>query len=299
MRGREIRTGAGLEESRLNQDFIDALRKYGTPVLLIILIVTVGWVGWQRWQASKNAKRATAFVDLEAQMPRQDLSLGMMPRDVSPDVLVRVAEDHAGEGSAPLLARLAAGDQWLASAARGVQPGAELDPLTGELKRAEDALDAAGVTELLGKAKGQYDAVLSATEAVPGKAVLALRALFGLAGVAETAALTDATQWDVAKGLYDRAAGLAERSKFATIAEVARERGKSIDELKALPPLLAREQVQSYTKPEPVAPAVVPGGASGAAPDVGGPMIVAPAVPSGGGGGGGSVNPGGGAPANP
>ncbi|MCU0688904.1 MAG: hypothetical protein MUE97_04085, partial [Phycisphaerales bacterium] len=138
VRGREIRTGAGLEESRLNQDFIDALRKYGTPVLLIILIVTVSWLGWQRWQASKNAKRATAFVDLEAQMPQRDPSMFATPRDVSPDVLLRVAEDHTGEGSAPLLARLAAADQWLASAARGVQPGAELDPLTGALKRPED-----------------------------------------------------------------------------------------------------------------------------------------------------------------
>ena len=43
-RTRQITEGAGLEESRLNQDFVEFLKKWSTPLLLVIVAAVAAYV---------------------------------------------------------------------------------------------------------------------------------------------------------------------------------------------------------------------------------------------------------------
>lgn len=253
VRAREIRTGAGLEESRLNQDFIELLRKWGTPTLLVIVIASLAWIGYGRWQDAKNATRAAAFADVEAQ-----LEAASRGGEASPDVLLRLAEDHAGQGAAPLMARLAAAEVWVNAAGRGLAPGAQIAP-EGALKNQEDLLTAEQKADLLKKAQDQYDIVLRDTESDPAKGVFALRALFGMAAVAETRGVTEPAQWDEAKKIYERAGKLAESRGFSSIKTLADERLKSVDGLKNLTPILPKDKILSFTPDAPkIDPAALP-----------------------------------------
>lgn len=65
-RQQQVQVGAGLQESRLNTDFIDFLKKYGTYGLYAMLAVVLSYVGWQRWTMHKNNTRDQAFADLGA-----------------------------------------------------------------------------------------------------------------------------------------------------------------------------------------------------------------------------------------
>ncbi len=39
----QIKEGAGLEDSRINQEFVDFIRKWSTPVLLVAALITLGY----------------------------------------------------------------------------------------------------------------------------------------------------------------------------------------------------------------------------------------------------------------
>ena len=65
-RQRQIKEGAGLDESRVNQEFVEFLRVWLPWILGAIALVLGGWVGWQRWTQHKHQVIAQAFADYDA-----------------------------------------------------------------------------------------------------------------------------------------------------------------------------------------------------------------------------------------
>jgi predicted negative regulator of RcsB-dependent stress response len=248
-RQRQIKEGAGLDESRVNQEFVEFLRVWLPWILGAIAVVLGGWVGWQRWTQHKHQVIAQAFADYDAAVMPANSGLDL---DVS--LLIRLAEEHAGKASIPELSRLAAANQLMLSASKGIAPGAELDPATGNAKNATDLLTIERQRELVQQASGLYEQVLTSTRGVKGRELFAIQAMMGLAATSEGKG-----EWDKAKQYYTDAKGLAEASVYPKIALVAEERMKTIDELKGASPLLPKDLILSYSKPQATAPSGQPG----------------------------------------
>jgi hypothetical protein len=225
----QIETGAGLTESRLNRDFVDFLKKWSTPILLVIAAVVVGIWAFKQMREASRQKTVNAYTDLDVNLSQS----------VKPETMVQLATEHAGQGSVPHMARLAAADAWMMSAYRGLKPGAELEA-GGKVKDAADVLDDAGIKDALSKANEQYNLVANATAGDAGKIILNLRAKFGLAAVAETMG-----NWDAAKGYLNEAQKLAESGGFPDKAKLAQARLATIDELKNTPTLIDADKVKT------------------------------------------------------
>ncbi|XOV74239.1 MAG: hypothetical protein ACFHWZ_11765 [Phycisphaerales bacterium] len=100
---RQVEAGAGLQESRLNQDFIDLLKKYGTTVLLVLLVIMATYVGIQRYAQYQEDKTDQAFADLDNAAN-------------TPAVLLAVAEQWDGRASVWEIATIRAAKAYLDSA---------------------------------------------------------------------------------------------------------------------------------------------------------------------------------------
>jgi hypothetical protein len=248
VRAGEIRTGAGLEESRYNLEFIEFLRKWGPWVLIVLAGALLAWRFYGDYRKGQQADLAKAWAELDAALAPMRSA-----QDGSPDVLLRVASDHPTKGAVPLLARLGAADQWVLSASKGLLPGAQVDMATGAVKSADDILSTEKRDELLAKAKEQYQSVADASKGDPARTEFELRALFGLASVAETLG-----NWDQAKGHYEAAKALANARQFGIIEKLATERLADLEKLRSMPPLLPAEKVVSFNKPEPAPAPIAP-----------------------------------------
>ena len=74
-RQQQIKAGAGLEESRINQDLIDFLQKWGSWILMALAVAALAYAGLQwlerqrvekksLWRASSAASNAAAGVSI-------------------------------------------------------------------------------------------------------------------------------------------------------------------------------------------------------------------------------------------
>jgi hypothetical protein len=247
-RQRDIKVGAGLEESRYNVEFIDFLRRWGSTVMLVLAAAAMAFWGIQRWKENREAKAGVAFGDVDAAMT----SGGNGAMDVNPEVLVRIAEDNEGQGAVSVMARLAAAEQWRLSAMKGYKHGA-LNLQTGKVNNQDDTLTPAGRLEYLEKARQQYQLVVDQTSGSKAKATFTLSGLMGLAAVAETTGKAEE-----AKAAYKRAQELAEAASFPEFAALAKSRLETADKFSAPTILLPEAMVMSWDKPAPVAPAPAP-----------------------------------------
>src|SRR5262245_7049428 len=93
----QIREGAGLDEARLNVEFIEFLKKWSTPLLVIIALVALGYFGLQKLREARHAALTTAFTQLDAARTSGN-----------PSGLLAVADEHNGQGAVPEIARLQA-----------------------------------------------------------------------------------------------------------------------------------------------------------------------------------------------
>lgn len=202
-----IREGAGLEESRLNTEFIDFLKRWGMHALTLAAVIFGGYALYGKYQARKVHQADLGFVALSA------ASGGL--QSASPEAMRALADEHSSVLGVKLLALTEAGDAHLAIARAGVRPGST--PKEGVFA-ATDLLAPSERDEQLAQAQTMYDQVLSATKNDPKLALHAIGALHGLAAVAETRG-----QFDQAKSLYEQAASVAERSQFATVAAATRK----------------------------------------------------------------------------
>lgn len=221
-----IKEGAGLDESRLNQDFIDWLRKWSTPILVVVAVLAGGYFLYGKYQTSRDVAMARAFADYDAALTSRN-----------PASLLRVADEQSGKAAVPLLARLAAADLYLEAARTGIPPGMTLDP-AGNLPEGVEYLTDSQKAEQLAKAAEQYNAVAQKTLGNRGMALHAIGALYGLGSVAESRG-----EFDKAREHYTRLAEVATRAGFTIQAEAAKKRIETLDDLRAMPRLYAQGEV--------------------------------------------------------
>lgn len=233
----EIKEGAGLEDSRINQEFIDFIRKWSTPVLLVAALLALGYFLNIRRIEAKQAHIDEAF---------QQLNLSMETGSPSPDALRRIAEDYKGVVGVHLMATMAAADEYLRAVQRGIKPGSPINPETGEFENVEDVLTEEDRTRFLSEAEALYKQVHAETVDVPKLGLHTLGALYGLAAVSESRG-----ELEAARNVLEQAAALAEKHGFLEHTAIAQAR------IEALPTL--GEPVRLVSKDElPEIPALAP-----------------------------------------
>lgn len=221
-RQRTIVEGAGLEESRLNQDFIEWLRKWGTPILMVVVVLSGGYAAWNMWARYQESSHDEAYAQLHAAAVAG-----------SPDNLVVVAEEHKGQGAVYELALIEAADAYLESARLGVRPG-------GASENQDDLLTEEQRDANLRRAGELYQSLADRTAATRGHEIHHLNGLFGVAAVAESLGENDR-----ARESLMAAAEVADRAVYPRIAQVARERIASLDTLSTDARLYNQAEVRS------------------------------------------------------
>lgn len=253
----QIREGAGLDESRVNQEFIDLLRKWSSPALFVVAGVVLAFWGYGQLQKRANAKVNRAFeevanaVDYDVQSP-------------SPVTLRAIREQYGDiRGIAPMSA-LREADVYLNAAVRGVAPGAELaldenNQSTGAYAP-EDMLSDEDRAKMLDDAERLYREVAGMTKEGEDWAIHHLGAQFGLAAVAESRG--DAAG---AKAAYTEAQRIAEGAGFKLWAEIAGERIATVDTMIVPVALVSKDDLPEEIEPVPVIESPIEG-----------PMLVPP-----------------------
>jgi len=215
----QIREGAGLEDSRVNQEFVDFIKKWSSPVLIVLACASLAWAGFQHLERKKTEKLNTAFAQLD------ETTQGGNP---SPSSLKTVAEEYKGVGSVSAIALLATTDIYINAFVSGIDPSGETDTLTGQ----PAMLDEAQRKVYLEEAGKTANEVLALTRDVPGKELLAMQAMSRLASINE-----GKRDFDGAKTMYERLAAAAASAQFPSIANMANTRIANLDSLKDLPAL--------------------------------------------------------------
>jgi hypothetical protein len=230
----QITVGAGLQESRYNQEFVDFLKKYGFLVLLVIAAISFAWFGLQKLRERREGETNLAFSQLEESL-----------RTGSPTALARLADEHDGQGAVPHVARLAAADALMVNAFRGLVPGATLNP-DGTVKNPDELLTAEGRTRQLEEARVLYQRVVDDTKGDRFKAIHTIGGLFGLAAIAESLG-----KFEDAASLLKDAQARAAAADLKALADEAQRRLDTQAEAKVTPRLLSDKDVATYTKPTP------------------------------------------------
>lgn len=222
----KIVAGAGLEESRLNTDFIDFLRRWGSHLLLVIAGVAAAYSALAWWQRREAVKLDTAYAELSAAQIAG-----------SPDNLLRVAADHEAQGAVRELATIAAGNAFLTSGWSGVAPGgdptSEDDRLSDEQRRANYL-----------RAKELFAEVAARVANHPKLTLHLLDAKFGFAAASASLGETEAA----ATALKEVAAVARER-QYPALAAMAEEKLASLAKAGSIPPLYAADQVKVAERP--------------------------------------------------
>ena len=175
-RKEQLQVGAGLQESRLNTDLIDFLKKWYAPVVIFICVIVLGYRGMLWLQDYRDGQIDSAFSAYEA--ARGTTSADRILTG-NPDNLVLVANEHDGKASIWELAKLDAGEIWLGSAWRGLRTGVDLQGILDE-----DILTEEQIAEYLTKARGEFERVLERVRGDDDLRTFELRALDGLSAVA-------------------------------------------------------------------------------------------------------------------
>jgi hypothetical protein len=227
-RQRQIREGAGLEESRLNVEFIDWLRKWSTPMLIVVAVGALGYVGYQKWEQAKVARVNEAFRALE------EVSASSNP---SPMSLLDVATQYSDVRAVGVMARLRAADAYLAAVRRGVDPGQPIEA-DGKVRSDNDLMDDKERAANLDEASRLYRAVLEESSSRPGYVLHAIGAAYGLAAVAECRG--DSAE---AKAWYERVVEVSRKAGFPGHAAIAAKRLEHLTDRAAMPVLLSQAQL--------------------------------------------------------
>lgn len=205
----EIRAGAGLEDSRINKEFLDFLNKWSSPVIMVFAVAALVWAGLRWLDQKKIEKVDSAFGELHA------ATAGGNP---SPATLNALAAEYAGVRSVPDLAKLTTADLYLNAYLRGVQPGAQIG-FDGEPIEESDRLDEQQRENYLQQAGALAREVVSMTEGDQGKVLLTVQALTRAGAVEECM-----RNFDAAKSDYERVISLAEQVNIPTLIQFGKMR---------------------------------------------------------------------------
>ncbi|MBL0926474.1 MAG: hypothetical protein IBJ11_02325 [Phycisphaerales bacterium] len=252
-----VQIGAGLQESRLNQDLIDFLKKWGPRMLWGVLIVVAGYLAFDWWQRQRVKTLDEGFTKFNAAVESR-----------SPEVLLRVASDYRGQGSVWELATKEAARIYLASAQMEVKPGT---PVMGG--KPEDRITAEQAKELYQKARGLMSDLLATTKDRKDLRSFAQEARWGIAtasiGLGDVAAAEQQVKDYVAE---------AERDGLKLQAEAGRNRLKLIQEVRELKPLVSKADLPAAAPTGPTGQTGATGAAvpTGPQPIASGTMTVDP-----------------------
>jgi predicted negative regulator of RcsB-dependent stress response len=193
-RQRQITEGAGLEESRINKEFIDLLQKWSTPVLLVILVIAGAYAGVQWYGQKQLETRDAAFIAF------QNAEL-----EARPEPLLEVAQEYPGAGAVQELATLTAADLHLNAYLLRRAPGTQgVEP--------EDRLDDDQAREMLEKAGALYEDAYQEASAATGRELLEISALWGLAAVELSRG-----NFDAAESRLQQVVEIAESERYAQL----------------------------------------------------------------------------------
>ncbi|MCA9292365.1 MAG: hypothetical protein KDA20_00965 [Phycisphaerales bacterium] len=229
-RRREVEVGAGLQESRLNEEFIDALKKHGPKVIYALAAVVLVTYGVTFYQKHKANQKDEAFAQLDAVSNE-------------PDALLNVAQETEGQGAVPLMARLNAASAMMDSARARIRPG-----VTPTTAKPEDQLSDAQVQEQYQKAAVELQAVITATKGTD-KHLILQRARWDLASAKASLGETDA-----AKQIINDYVAYAEAHDLKSQADIGRKRLATFDQT-AKPKMVRQSQLL-------MSPVVTPPGAT-------------------------------------
>ena len=176
-----------LTESRVNEDFVLALKKHGPTVTIAVLLFIAGFMGLMRWREYKEGAREEAWIALnETELPRS---------------LEDVADDHSNYVGVRLLARLRAAGAHLRTVQTNRPLDAGTDPTDPAVATDPVELTEEERTDALAQADRLYQAVLADDDNSADMTIYMTNAFFGRAAVAEAKGDLDA-----AKGFYEQAA---------------------------------------------------------------------------------------------
>jgi hypothetical protein len=235
----QIKERAGLDESRLNQDFVEFLKKWGPHLMFGVAALALAYFGYQRWEQRVETQRDEAFQALEAAL-----------KSGSPQNLVGVASEHAGEGAVPLLARNAAADVHLSAYRTSIPADVTLDA-SGKMPEGKAFLTDEQRAAELKAAEELYQAVYNDASRKSDQVFIAVGALNGLASVAECRG-----EVDKAKGFYQQVQSLT-KDRFPMLATAATKRIESLSSLASAPRLYTTTELPNASPAEPV---VIPAG---------------------------------------
>lgn len=160
-----VEVGAGLQESRLNTEFIDFLKRWTAPVLWVIVLV-VGVIAGLNWLETRR------LAEIDAALSQYEAERDGL---VVPATMIAVAEDNAGVSSVYTLAKKAAGDAMLGGAAYALEPG-ELNEREQPVVIEDDRR-----RELAQRALEQFEDAARENRGSRDRAVYEFNALWGVA----------------------------------------------------------------------------------------------------------------------
>lgn len=240
-RQRQIKEGAGLEESRLNTEFIEMMKKWGPHLITVVAILAGLWAARDWWNRKVEARADDAFSSLEKAIPRDNTPL-------NPSVFERIAEDHPTGTAVPLEARSLAAGVHLEAARTGVPIGEKLGT-DNKLPEGKNFLTAEEKKAELTKAEALYTAIVAGADSSMGQTNIAIGALTGLAAIAE-----DRGEFDKAKDFYQKASAKAAEKKLDQLQAIIKKRIDTLDTLKNPPRLYASSELPGGGEKPIVAP---------------------------------------------
>jgi predicted negative regulator of RcsB-dependent stress response len=254
-RHKQIKEGAGRDESGLNREFIEMMEKWGFPLVLGLALIAGGYAAYNWYTRKADERNDAAYADLDTAAVSGN-----------PTQLERVAGDHGKSTAVPIEAHIFAAEIHMEAARTGVPIGEKLDKdnklpegksfLTDEQKKAE-----------LGKAEEQFKAALAMTNDSFGQTDSAIGALTGLASIAE-----DRGELDKAKDFYQQAVAKAKSQKIDALVPILQKRINTLDSLKAPIKLYAAADLPgAVAKPETVIQGITGKTATGETINLGSP----------------------------
>jgi len=227
---------ADLTESRVNDDFVFMLRRFGPNVLIAVLLLVAVLMGVHWYYQRVERERDTAWMDLK--------------QATVPAALLEVASQHPDKGALANFAELTAADTYLLSINRGIRFDREASvsdkDITPEIR-----------AEWLKEADRLYAKVADATKDATtlGGRMMHVAAIFGRAAVAE-----DRHDVPAAEAFLKQIEEVVKATDSAALGQVAAERRARLQDVSA-------EIVFVSNAPLNAAPAgVVPIGAGSPAP---------------------------------
>lgn len=230
---KQIKEGAGLDESRLNQEFVDALKKYSTPVLVVLAIVAGIYVFYVRRERQRAVELDQSLVQFDSAFESK-----------APTSLQAVAESAPDYSGAKSMALLALGDIHLEEFRTGVPSGTQLTGDGAIQTEGGKFLTQPERDEKLREAERAYQRVVDLTQSDADRRLQYFNALAGLAAVEEAKG-----QLDAAKISYTRIADLAEKQGYPALAATMRRFAESTGALKDAPRLYNASELASATAP--------------------------------------------------